>query len=96
MGVIEILTIIFVVLKLGKIGDFANWVIIDWPWNWSCLCLELWAILFYILLFLFLCVLSLLGLRSSNKNIKNKIKQMELAGPTAEAGILRKAYKIKD
>lgn len=48
MGVIEVLTIVFIVLKLAGIGVCASWDIIAWPWHWSCLCLEIWVFLIYI------------------------------------------------
>ena len=48
MGIIEILTIAFIVLKLAGVGACANCDIIAWPWHWSCLCLEIWVFLVYI------------------------------------------------
>lgn len=47
MGIIEILTIVFIVLKLAGIGACASWDIIALPWHWSCLCLEMWAFIVY-------------------------------------------------
>lgn len=48
MGIIEILTIIFIVMKLAGVGACANWDIIALPWHWSCLCLEMWTFIVYI------------------------------------------------
>ena len=48
MGIIEILTIFFIVMKLAGFGAYANWDIIAWPWHWSCLCLEMWTFIVYI------------------------------------------------
>lgn len=48
MGVIEVLTIVFIVFKLAGIGACAKWDIIAWPWHWSCLCLEMWIFIAYI------------------------------------------------
>lgn len=48
MGIIEILTIVFIALKLAGLGACANWDIIALPWHWSCLCLEMWAFIVYI------------------------------------------------
>jgi hypothetical protein len=50
MGIIEILTIVFIVMKLAGVGACENWDIIDWPWHWSCLCLEIWVLLVYIVI----------------------------------------------
>ena len=44
MGIIEIITIVFIVLKLAVIGACADWDIIAWPWHLSCLCLDIWYI----------------------------------------------------
>jgi hypothetical protein len=48
MGIIEIITAAFIVLKLAGVGACENWDIIAWPWHWSCLCLEIWVLLVYI------------------------------------------------
>ena len=50
MGIIEILTIVFIVMKLAGVGACANWDIIAFPWHWSCLCLEMWVFIVYIAL----------------------------------------------
>lgn len=57
MGIIEIITAAFIVLKLAGVGACANWDIIALPWHWSCLCLELWVVMFYMLLLGILAVL---------------------------------------
>lgn len=48
MGIIEVLTIVFIAFKFAGIGACANWDIIAWPWHWSCLCLEIWVFFIYI------------------------------------------------
>lgn len=48
MGIIEILTIVFIALKLAGLGACANWDIIALPWHWSCLCLEMWVFIVYV------------------------------------------------
>ena len=48
MGLVEILTIVFVALRLAEVGSCANWDIIALPWHWSCLCLEMWVFIVYI------------------------------------------------
>lgn len=48
MGIIEIITAAFIVLKVAGIGACANWDIIALPWHWSCLCLEIWVFFVYI------------------------------------------------
>ena len=48
MGIVEILTIVFVALRLAEVGSCANWDIIALPWHWSCLCLEMWVFIVYI------------------------------------------------
>ena len=48
MGIIEILTIVFVALRLAEVGACANWDIIALPWHWSCLCLEMWVFIVYV------------------------------------------------
>jgi hypothetical protein len=50
MGIIEIITAAFIVMKLAGVGACANWDIIAWPWHWSCLCLEIWVFLVYIVI----------------------------------------------
>ena len=57
MGIIEILTIGFIILKVAGIGACANWDIIAWPWHWSCLCLEMWVLLVYIALLIIVAIL---------------------------------------
>lgn len=57
MGIIEILTIVFIVMKLAGVGAFANWDIIAWPWHWSCLCLEIWVFLVYIAIMIIAAIL---------------------------------------
>lgn len=57
MGIIEILTIVFIVMKLAGVGVFASWDIIAWPWHWSCLCLEIWVFLIYIAIMIIAAIL---------------------------------------
>ena len=53
MGMIEILTIVFIALKLAGLGACANWDFIALPWHWSCLCLEMWVFVIYIAIVIF-------------------------------------------
>ena len=49
MGITEVLTIVFIVMKLAGVGACANWDIIAWPWHWSCLCIEIWALIIIVI-----------------------------------------------
>lgn len=49
MGITELLTIVFIVMKLAGVGACANWDIIAWPWHWSCLCIEIWSLIIIVI-----------------------------------------------
>lgn len=57
MGIIEIITAAFIVLKVAGIGACANWDIIALPWHWSCLCLEIWVFFVYIAIIILAAIL---------------------------------------
>lgn len=61
MGIIEILTIVFIALKSAGVGACANWDVIAWPWHWSCLCLEMWSIIAYGVLILLILTIKIFG-----------------------------------
>ena len=61
MGIIEILTVIFIVMKLAGVEACANWDIIALPWHWSCLCLELWSLVFYVAIIVIVSAIKIFG-----------------------------------
>ena len=63
MGIIEILTVIFIVMKLAGVGTCANWDIIALPWHWSCLCIEIWSLVFYVAIIVIVAGIKIFGRR---------------------------------
>ncbi len=51
-------TFLAVVLHFARVGDFADWKVISWPWKWSCFSVFLW----YWILLVAITALAVLGM----------------------------------